>query len=217
MEASGEVCRSMDQVREINFRMHLQSLNAIIKTEWLGEEGRTLRVLSTHMHTMFRESNALVADTAAVLAAIGRLADNGISGEDGAASLKSRLAGDLDAVDRAQQELQRTIDAAAALSRRQADRLEQAHKSLEFLAVASTRLETLSLGIAGLRKEIFPLKTRHAGAAVFDSGAAIELYTMASERDVHHRLLNENPEFAQTVPTRAGAEASSEDDNIEFF
>ena len=217
MEASGEVCRSMDQVREINFRMHLQSLNAIIKTEWLGEEGRTLRVLSTHMHTMFRESNALVADTAAVLAAIGRLADNGISGEDGAASLKSRLAGDLDAVDRAQQELQRTIDAAAALSRRQADRLEQAHKSLEFLAVASTRLETLSLGIAGLRKEIFPLKTRHAGAAVFDSGAAIELYTMASERDVHHRLLNQKPEFAQTVPAGAGAEASSEDDNIEFF
>jgi hypothetical protein len=131
--------------------------------------------------------------------------------------LKSRLAGDLDAVDRAQQELQRTIDAAAGLSRRQADRLEQAHKSLEFLAVATARLETLSHGITELRKEVLPHKTRHADAAVFDSGAAVELYTMASERDVHYRLLNEKPEFAQTVPAGAGAEAGSEDDNIEFF
>jgi hypothetical protein len=209
MEASGEVCRCMDQVREINFRMHLQSLNAIIKTEWLGGEGRTLRVLSTHMHTMFRESSALVADTAAVLDAIGRPADTGSSAEDVATGLKSRLAGDLDEVDRAQLELQRTIDTAVGLSRRQADRLEQAHKSLGFLALANARLETLSEGIAELRKEILPLKTRHADpAAAFDSGAAVELYTMASERDVH-RLLDEK----ETIPAAAG----SEDDNVELF
>jgi hypothetical protein len=105
--------------------------------------------------------------------------------------------------------LQRTIDTAVGLSRRQADRLEQAHKSLGFLALANARLETLSEGIAELRKEILPLKTRHADpAAAFDSGAAVELYTMASERDVH-RLLDEK----ETIPAAAG----SEDDNVELF
>jgi hypothetical protein len=221
MEASGEVCRCMDQVREINFSMHLQSLNAIVKTEWLGEEGRTLRVLSMHMHTMFRESSALVADTTAVLATIARPDDTGSGAEVDAAALKFRLAGDLDEVYRAQEQLQRTIDAAAALSRRQADRLEQAQGSLRFLALATARLEALSQGIGELRKDMLPLRTTSPGADAYDPGALDGLYTMASERHVYQRLMDdEAPEPGEVVPVGAGLEpvgAGSPDDNIEFF
>jgi chromosome segregation ATPase len=210
MEASSQVCRCMDQVREINFRMHLQSLNAIIKTEWLGDEGRTLRVLSTHMHAMFRESSELVADTSAVLDAIARPVESGTSAEEDAAGLKSRLASDLDEVGRAQRQLQQTIEAAAGLSRQQQDQLEQAHQSLEFLAVASTRLDTLSAGITGLRHQISPLKSLHENSIA--EPAVSELYTMASERQVHHQLLADNPENENL-----DAAAQPDDGNIEFF
>ncbi len=207
LETSRESSRHMEQLREINFRMHLQSLNAILKTEWLGAEGCTLGVLSSHMHTLFSESSGLVADTASVLESISRQTE---CPDDPAADLKTSLDRGLLAVSRLQGEFSRTIEAAEQMALRQAAQLKRADNSVVFLDSLLGRIEDLAGEIEGLRKKITPM----CGDArsVAQRQIVDERYTMESEREVHRR------QFMDAEPETAAASQESElGDNVDFF
>lgn len=215
LETAREGSRHMDDLREINFRMHLQSLNAIIKTEWLGEQGVTLGVLSSHMHTLFCESSTLVADAAAVLGSLaGKTAGSHADASEG--DLKAGLDRGLLAMSRLRQEFSRTIAAAEDLAQRQISQLDQARKSIGFLDTLSERILTLAEQIRGLRSDITPLLADAAAAR--DPLSLERHYTMESEREVHRRHIGESgserPGASEAAETRQVDESP---DNVEFF
>lgn len=220
LDTSREASRRTDELREINFRMHLQSLNAIIKTEWLGREGRTLGVLSSHMHTVFRESSGLVADTVGVLETIASrtAGSETLPGAESArpeGDLGSSLKAGLRAVSRLRQEFNLTIEAADRMATRQASQLEQARKSIDFLDDLARRLEGLGGEIRELRKRIAPL----LGGADAARDCTTESYTMESEREVHRRhTIALTPEHTEPAPECVTA-GTAEDpgDNVDFF
>lgn len=216
LETSREGARQMDLLREINFRMHLQSLNAIIKTEWLGEQGLTLGVLSSDMHRVFQESTDLVAETAGVLESISNQTENssdsanGKAGTEGA-DLNASLEDGLRSVSRVREEFQRTVEAAREMAMRQSSQLAQAQRSLGFLDSLARKLENLAGEIGHLRDAITPLLGDAAGAAR-DPLSLAERYTMESEREVHRR--QQDPEDAEPV---AASQSSELGDNVDFF
>ena len=81
MGTAARLSSHLAEVEEINRQMHLQALNAIIKTALLGEEGRTLEILSMHVHGVFMESSGLVAETVEVIAGLSRDAESCATGE----------------------------------------------------------------------------------------------------------------------------------------
>lgn len=208
----------MEHLREINFRMHIQSLNAIIKTEWLGEQGVTLGVLSSHMHRVFEESNALVVETAGVLETISNQTGSPADTECrqalvGSLDLSASLDAGLESISRVEEEFQRTVDAAREMALRQASQLEQARTSLGFLEVLAGRLDGLGQEIQDLRGTVTPLVGNDAGARR-DPLSLSKHYTMESERDVHRRHMQEvEPEPRMAPATQAGELG----DNVDFF
>lgn len=219
LETSREGSRQMEHLREINFRMHIQSLNAIIKTEWLGEQGVTLGVLSSHMHRVFEESNALVVETASVLETISNQTTNPADtecghggGED--ADLDISLHAGLQAVSRVQEEFQRTVHAAQEMAIRQSSQLERARRSLDFLETIAGRLEKLGAEIGRLSEISAPL-LHNAPDAASDPHSLANRYTMESEREVHRRHTAEAEQELQTAAT--GESGSELGDNVDFF
>ena len=73
IEASHELGRHVRAVKTLNADIHLQALNAIVKTAALGDEGATLTVLSMHMDSLYRESRDIVASVVGLLEGVASL------------------------------------------------------------------------------------------------------------------------------------------------
>lgn len=215
LETSREGARNMDQLREINFRMHLQSLNAIIKTEWLGEQGVTLGVLSSHMHTVFCESSNLVESAEEILKSLaehtaGSASAGSPSPADRDGELRTGLDAGLLAISRVQRGLEDTVAAAEEMVLRQNSQLEQARKSVLFLDGLARRVEELTAEIAALRENITTVSD--GGNATHGLATLERRYTMDSEREVHRR------HTAEAAPEPVAATQDSElGDNVDFF
>lgn len=213
VDTSREASRQMDQLREINFRMHLQSLNAIIKTEWLGEEGLMLGVLSSHIHRVFSDSNALVAETGRVLQSLSNQTDNSLEAAGPGVNLAQRLTEGLLSISRVQDEFKRTVEAARDMAERQASQLERARGSLGILRTLGVRLRSLAGAIRDLRSGIAP-RLDVASGPLNHPLVFARRYTMESEREVH-RLHSMEPESErEPAAVTPGNELG---DNIEFF
>lgn len=210
IEASAQLSRHLDQVREINREMHVQALNAIIKTALLGDEGQTLGVHSMHVHTVFQESNGLVEETVRVLHEVAEQtsgaggATGGAGGEQGVG-----LQQGIDQLSQLHEGFQNAVASASSLGEQQESRLAEAHQRLEFLS-------GLSRQIAGMRQQINEACATLPKPAGFGRASNEDLnsrYTMESEREVHRRLSG----AAVAAPLAAVAVASAADDNMEFF
>lgn len=203
IDASARLALHLDQVREINREMHLQALNAIIKTTLLGEEGQTLGVLSMHVHTVFEESNGLVNETVCVLQAVtAQTADSEAFATDETSSSKSELQSGLDQLSRVHGEFRETVSSAVSIAHQQEARLGDARRRLDFLS-------DLAGQIAVLRREIVALHETLPKIGACDdepAGSLAGRYTMESEREVHRRLVGQTRE---TAPATASSDCTS--------
>ena len=204
IESASRLSQHLDQVQDINREIHLQALNAIIKTALLGDEGRTLEVLSTHVHTVFQESSGIVQETIRILELV-RASAHSTGAGSGAGAANHDLQGGLEQIVRVHGEFRGISTNALALVERQNTRLEEVRSRLEFLSGLSAKLDEFNDGLRALRATL-----PEAGPVVATDGEA-ELaplsrrYTMESERAVHRRVLGLPEPKRATQPVAPGA------------
>lgn len=197
-------------VQEINREMHLQALNAIIKAAILGDNGRTLAVLSTHVHTIFERSNELVQSTVQILEEVRTLASQAAqsttsSEGDRGAALRAGVRSILDV----HEQFVEAGRSAGVLASKQGEQLEVSRSRLQFLEEFSQRLRSFEADIRQSREVLRPWRNQ---AAVSDGVGQVmdQRYTMESERLIHRQL------EAGVVPALATACDPSAPD-VEFF
>ncbi len=209
METAGHLARYLDEVEEINRQMHRQALNAIVKTALLGEEGRTLEILSMHIQRVFGESNDLVAETVGVIESLAACAQSGNAAggfEEDTAAVPRHV---LDQLAGVQERFRRTMRATAAESDRQSSALGQARVSLGFLLQLEQEVGALRREVAAVAPGAPPAEAR------IQPHVLTGRYTIASEREVDRRVRQgaEGPHLEADIP----AAAAPEDANVDLF
>jgi hypothetical protein len=227
-EAAGRLSQHMAEVEDINRQMHIQALNAIVKTALLGEEGRTLEVLSIHVQRVFGESRELVVESVGMIESLSTDANRRPAGDGAPEDTASALRRGLDQLARVRDEFQRAMRAAAAGSERQSAALAQARLSLGFLS-------EMEAEVAALRREVAEVHRSVPGAAPAGVHPVVLAgrYTIESEREVHRRMTQAagpprsqedapaeaRPEDGHIDPAPSATAAPEEDlgDNVELF
>lgn len=215
--ASADFARYLEQVQALNHRMHLQALNAIVKTAHLGGEGGTLGVLSLYVHDIARQSDEIATATTVVLERIEAHSRCSAGKNTARAGASDELRRGLDKLRRVHQDLCAATESAVRLAARQQQRLAQARQRLCFLAELCSAVNSISAELKSLGRS-FPAETAVDGAGPgLDSMA--RRYTMASELDVHHRLLGADNACGDPLPPAEPAVAAAGDlgDNVELF
>jgi len=209
METAAQLSHHLEEVEEINRQMHLQALNAIIKTALLGDAGRTLEILSMHVHGVFMESSALVAETVEVIAGLSRDAESCAAGTSVTADhAAAPLQHDLDELVRVQAEFRDAIGSAAELTAREGGALDRARVSLGFLSELGEQVDAL-------RRRVIAVRPNIATAAAPHPPELANRYTIASEREVHRRVTQSTAETA--TQEQAPLKAASGNENIDLF
>ena len=214
-EATSSMSQHLETMEEINHQMRLQSLNAIIKTEWLGSEGQTLGVLSQHVHAVFQESSELVQQTVNILRGV---TDRGLlreadSGDD-LINLRSELDTGLHCIAGITEQFRETSTSADTLAAQQVRAVSEAHEALKFLVLLDTSLRTAVQQIEEIRST---LEVRKADDADLNEMEALSTgYTMESEREIHRRLAGVSASTSDDAPAQ-GSETGDLDDNVELF
>jgi hypothetical protein len=205
-----QLSTNLEQVKLINREIHLQALNAIIKTASLGDQGVTLEVLSMQVDRLFRESNQGVTEIMDILQSIVACADAGKIDVEGEFSQESSLRGSLliglDNVERAFQNLGTTSLSASALVQKQQASLEKSQAGLVFLEGLARKISRYERELSRLRMILGRSKSRSSAGQTEDFSAR---YTMESERRIHAQVRNGNAANGTGNPfgssTRPGA------------
>jgi hypothetical protein len=205
-----QLSTNLEQVKLINREIHLQALNAIIKTASLGDQGVTLEVLSMQVDRLFRESNQGVTEIMDILQSIVACADAGKIDVESEFSQESSLRGSLliglDNVERAFQNLGTTSLSASALVQKQQASLEKSQAGLVFLEGLARKISRYERELSRLRMILGRSKSRSSAGQTEDFSAR---YTMESERRIHAQVRNGNAANGTGNPfgssTRPGA------------
>ena len=212
--SAASLSQHLDKVQDINREMHLQALNAIIKTALLGEAGRTLEVLSTHVHTVFQESSGLVEQTIRVLEQVRSSAHRTGDAGSALADEDTDLQGGLAQIAKVHGEFSGIAETALQLVGRQNARLEEVRSRLEFLGALSGRLAAFAEEVRAVRRVLPEVKP---GNVPDDELVSLSRrYTMESERAVHRRITG----TANNTPENMGRSlqpVATGDDNLDFF
>lgn len=173
----------LERVRSLNHRMHLQSLNAIVKSEGLGPESGSLGVLAFHVHDLFLTSNDMVSATVKILEdmreAVAAVGSEQVQAEDGCGeSIYERVVDQLEKVEQG-------FRLAGAEDLQSRSQLEQMRATKESLAGVRSFAE---------QTEVLSGQLRHWRDAVprqgsLDFEALLARYTMESERRLHAEVL----------------------------
>ena len=211
-EATSAVARigeQMEQVRKVNFDIHLKSLNAIFKSTHLGDRGRSIGVLVQEMKELATQSNDLVEQIESTNGNIMKQADQ----------LKAQLrttdadgqgsdAINSEVLDRAAQEFFETsaaftrhADEMAALSQSLDGLIVAAESKLLFLQPFAGQLKHHQDQLKECRVRLAPWVEAAGGSSALNKACLAERYTMQQERDIHTTILE-----AKTVRSGAHSE-----------
>lgn len=227
VESSQQLARHLDQVKVINGDMHIEALNAIVKTAALGDKGATLEVLSMQVDWLYRESNHAVTE---ILSTLNTLLDEArktapegeaIGTEGGAATrAEHSLADGLDRIGQTYRTFcQAALEAARQVGEQQAA-LATTQQSFGFLISLAERMEGQVRDLESLRQLLAPWKAADQALPSTMDAALDEMYTMQSERDIHLQANGGGAAApaAPATPVPAAEQAAPGTlDNMDFF
>jgi hypothetical protein len=201
----------LDEVKAISADLHLQALNAIIRTATLGRDGGTLEVLSIQVQALARDSGQLAAEIVETLEALLKHAE-ATHDRTGETSLQERdLHHGLERIIAAHDDLRQTSRTAAELLAQQKVVLAESQVRLEFLGRLAETIQGEVLELTTLRETVARWKTTEPTLSDTIHQAMTRRYTMQSEREVHRQ--SENP--GASPPPNCTPEIS--EDNLELF
>jgi methyl-accepting chemotaxis protein len=235
----------MEQVRNVNFDIHLKSLNAIFKSTHLGTRGRAIAVLVQEMKDLATQSKELVeqieSTNTTIMNRASRLQEQlpavSAGGQD-AAAVKSEI---LDA------SIRNFSDTSSAFTRHAEEMVRENETLSELIAAAGDQLVSLKPFAEQLRSQKQQLEACCSqlapwvsavsdGSAVLDKARLADRYTMQQERDIHTAVLDgesnriddrtvlaarsEVQDGQDGIAQQAGCNAEQESelgDNVELF
>jgi methyl-accepting chemotaxis protein len=187
----------MKQMMDVNFDIHLKSLNAIIGSIRLGDEGKSIEVLVDEMKDLAHRSNKIVARADEINTAITNdvsvLCDR-INSSDGEGT---RIV-EMDRVDL--ENGIKKIDAASTAFMKSADDIARSGGSLNeqvcnttekmrFLKTFADQLRRQSLVLDTLRTRLAPWIDTKSSIGMIDKERLSARYTMQKERDIQATVL----------------------------
>ena len=206
VEASRKLAGHVEQVKTINADIHLQALNAIVKTAALGSQGSTLSVLSMHVDWLYRESHEVVKEIGGILESVLSQAHARAGGHEptGEAAGENRLHAGMEEIESAYKACRETSAAASELIERQQTALDGGRARLQSLARHAEALGEQIGELNGFREMLAPwLNLKQAGTAPGIESLS-QRYTMHSEREIHEGV---GPNLAAQADPTAGAAA----------
>jgi len=213
-ETADQLSRHVAEVEEVNLEIHLQALNAIVKTSLLGDDGRTLEILSMYVQRIFEESDELVKETVSVITYISDIAAGCNTATEGAREPAPSRDEELCRLASFRNEFRDAMQSAVAQVTEQESRLEQARESLKFLSELEEDITALSHRIEDLQAS----SSHGRPTPPHGDGILSQRYTIASEREVHRRVIGANR--TESVPAEDHDLAAGDDtmgDNVELF
>jgi len=222
----------IDQVRDINFDIHLKALNAVIRSTRLGNAGRAIAAIVIEMKALAEQSNTTIGAVTGVMERIAAAsqamdARRGIAqaeGDSAGTHLRNGIADFADACGALRQHSGEALQMGAGIEAH----IAQSRRHIGFFAQMLTdcRLHQEQLG------EVKALLQPYADAApeewIAEERKIIDRYTMDREREAHLGMIDAAlfADGAQPVPAMAGssatgpgpaAEEAEFDDNVELF
>ncbi len=213
-QSAGAVSRQLaghvGEVKALNADIHLQALNAIVKTAVLGDAGATLSVLSMHVDSLYAESRGVVADLVAVLETVLEQSGGHASRESLAeeAIRNTRLHSGMEKIESAFDECRATFDSADKLVERQRDALDGSQALLGSLVHHGSAIEAQIRELTAFRAMLAPWAAAQNASAP-GTATLSHRYTMQSEREIHERA-------GRSVDAGSSSQAAA-DDNPELF
>jgi hypothetical protein len=196
------------ELKTLNTDIHLQALNAIVRTAALGAEGTTLSVLSMHVDLLCCESQGVVTELVAILESViqetATDADGQNTGADPARMVD--LTADSENIEAAFNECTTTFASANRLVAEQRTAIQGGQELLGFLASLDSAIQGQIAELTACRKMLEPCRSAATSPAVPDEILS-QRYTMQSERDIHQRA-------GQNISP--GSEAAAEN-NVDLF
>jgi hypothetical protein len=206
---SSLLARHLGEIEQVNLELHRQALNAIVKTAWLGAQGRTLGVLAAHVHEVSQQSSLAVSQLLPHLehlrtgaAASDEASDHRNPARSGSDELPQHLA----AVHLLQERFRATSTSAAQLADAQRQSLERAQARLECLDTLAEDVSALIETLTALPSDLRPIA---GDAAVTVETPLAASYTMESEREVHRRAMGDAASATIAIGGVASAAALS--------
>jgi methyl-accepting chemotaxis protein len=188
----------MKQIREVNFDIHLKSLNAIFKSIHLGNRGRAINVLVQEMKELATLSKELVEQIESVNSAImnrtAQLQERLGAGSADETNPATTGTGKLNVFIREFSEkcsvFAQFADEVSELSRTLGALIAETGSRLAFLKPFAATLRDHQQSLSECRALLAPWVTAVSGAHVLDQAPLAERYTMQQERDIHTSVLN---------------------------
>jgi methyl-accepting chemotaxis protein len=209
-DASAKLGHHLYEVTALNLELHLQALNAIVKTARLGSVGAPLGVLSAHVHEVSQDSGRSVAEILPLLDRIREcttsLGDDGQQSGVGTTNGDSALERGLQDIVRLHAQFHETSTTAATLATRQTQSLAEVSTHLDFLAGFDTLLTELIADLGAARVGLAP-HLSSISATPAQEAELLVAYTMESEREIHRRILGEPLVVSVTTSATAARDA----------
>lgn len=192
--ASVRLSGHIGEIKTVNSDMHLQALNAIVKTAVLGDAGATLEVLSMEVDRLYQISSREVTTIITSLEAVAHHGAACTEDRGSAPTTTGGLRGGVELIAAAIAEVERTAGAAAQRIDEQQGALAEGTAHLQFLAVLADNMEGEIASTSALGAEL----EKWSAGAVADTARALggDEYTMHSEREIHARITQRAPEKA---------------------
>jgi methyl-accepting chemotaxis protein len=201
----------MEQVRNVNFEIHLKSLNAIVKSAHLGDRGRAIAVLVQEMKDLATQSKELVeqieSTNTIIINRVDQLKEHlpAVSA-DGRNAMAVRSE-DLDA------SIRKFSDSSSAFTQ-YADEMVQQHETLGALITAAEdqlvflkpfagQMQYLEQQLEACRNRLAPWVPSAGAGTTLDKTRLADRYTMQQEREIHMAVLNKASVRVDDRTTRA--------------
>jgi methyl-accepting chemotaxis protein len=195
----------IDEVREVNFDIHLKALNAIVKSTRLGSQGKGIEVLVVEMKELAGESNHFVAEITQGLEkiALNTALNGGLDGGDGPDSGQSacdRLRLDINTFTSVCGTFEQRSREAFALSRQLQKLITETDGYFNFFPEFSDTIENSLAQVSGTLEELSCFAQGACDASTYHAKGLTERYTMQKERDIYYSTLVANTVEAQVQP-----------------
>ncbi len=208
-----QLLRHVDLVRSINMELHINALNAIVKTAHLGDKGRTLEVLSEGVSGLSTQLSEYVFSIVEILESI-TPAVREIEAIAGKKTGETSETSDRHQVsfDAIIQEISQAYDQFKENSSEASNRAEalqnmilQTSSGLGFLRELADQLDVHCHELEDMAKLLQPWAKHRTGEASENMGHLSGNYHMERERFVHQQIINQINDSNSSV------------DDIEFF
>ena len=191
IDSSDQLATYVAELKGINQDMHLQALNAIVKTAALGHQGATLAVLSMHVDWLYKESSqnvtVIVSTLESILDHAHRTSGKECAPGPEADAWNAGLHASLERIEAAFEGYQGMSGPAQKIVAEQQSVLAGCSAQLNFLSTFNATLTEQIKELSALRRSLSPWLNQPALAARDSTEGLVESYTMQSERDVHAR------------------------------